>query len=42
MLTISIYLMLPFSIPPVAIFAPSMAFTGLMIYVATSRFKKFL
>jgi hypothetical protein len=42
MLTISIYLMLPFSVPPVVIFAPSMVLTGLMIYVAASRFKKFL
>lgn len=42
LLTISVYLMLPFSLRPVVIFAPSMLFTGLMIYVATSRFKKFL
>lgn len=42
LLTISIYLMLPFSLRPVVIFAPSMLFTGLMIYIATSRFKKFL
>tara|TARA_R110001592_G_scaffold254129_3_gene517461 strand:+ start:8183 stop:8845 length:663 start_codon:yes stop_codon:yes gene_type:complete len=42
LLTISLYLMLPFSLPPVVIFAPSMLLTGLMIYVATSRFKKFL
>lgn len=42
LLTISIYLMLPFSLRPVVIFAPSMLLTGLMIYVATSRFKKFL
>lgn len=42
MLTVSFYLMLPFSLPPVVIFAPSMVLTGLMIYVATSRFKKFL
>ena len=41
-LTISIYLMLPFSVPPVVIFAPSMALTGMMIYIAASRFKKFL
>jgi hypothetical protein len=33
---------LPFSVPPVVIFAPSMVLTGLMIYVAASRFKKFL
>jgi len=42
LLTISVYLMLPFSLRPVLVFAPSMLFTGLMIYVATSRFKKFL
>ena len=42
LLTISVYLMLPFSLRPVVIFAPSMLFAGLMIYVATSRFKKFL
>ena len=42
LLTIAIYLMLPFSLRPVVIFAPSMLLTGLMIYVATSRFKKFL
>ena len=42
LLTISIYLMLPFSLRPAVIFAPSMLFTGLMIYIATSRFKKFL
>lgn len=41
-LTISVYLMLPFSLPPVVIFAPSMALTGSMIYIAASRFKKFL
>ena len=42
LLTISAYLMLPFSILPAAVFAPSMVLTGLMIYVAASRFKKFL
>ena len=42
MLTISVYLMLPFSVPPVVLFAPAMLLTGLMIYVAASRFKKFL
>lgn len=42
MLTISIYLMLPFSLRPVVIFAPAMLLTGMMIYVAASRFKKFL
>lgn len=42
LLTISIYLMLPFSLRPVVIFAPSMLLTGSMIYIATSRFKKFL
>ena len=42
MLTISLYLMLPFSLRPVVIFAPAMCLTGMMIYVAASRFKKFL
>jgi hypothetical protein len=42
MLTISVYLMLPYSLPPVVIFAPAMALTGTMIYIAASRFKKFL
>jgi integrating conjugative element membrane protein (TIGR03747 family) len=42
MLTISVYLMLPFSLPPVVIFAPAMGLTGMMIYIAASRFKKFL
>lgn len=42
LLTISLYLMMPFSVPPAVIFAPSMALTGVMMYVATSRFKKFL
>ncbi len=41
-LTITIYLMLPFSVPPALVFAPTMLFAGLMIYVATSRFKKFV
>jgi integrating conjugative element membrane protein (TIGR03747 family) len=41
-LTVSVYLMLPFSLRPVVIFAPAMLLTGLMIYVAASRFKKFL
>lgn len=42
LLTMSLYLMLPFSFAPVFVFAPSMLLTGLMIYVAASRFKKFL
>ena len=38
MLTISVYLMLP-SPPPVVLFAPAMGLTGMMIYIAASRFK---
>lgn len=42
LLTISVYLMLPWSLYPAAVFAPSMALFGFMLYVAASRFKKFL
>ncbi|MEM9257725.1 MAG: DUF4400 domain-containing protein [Pseudomonadota bacterium] len=42
LLTITVYLMIPFSIPPVAVFAPALCLAGVMIYIATSRFKKFL
>lgn len=42
MLTVSIYLMLPVSIPPVVVFAPALTLTASMIYVASSRFKKYL
>ncbi|MFV0476966.1 MAG: DUF4400 domain-containing protein [Parahaliea sp.] len=41
-LSITVYLMLPFSLPPVLVFAPTMLFAGLMVYIATSRFKKFV
>ena len=41
-LTISVYLMLPVSIPPVLVFGPTLALTGAAIYTATSRFKKYL
>lgn len=40
--TISVYLMLPWSLYPALVFAPSMALFGFMLYVASSRFKKFL
>ena len=33
---------MPFSVPPAVIFAPSMALTGVMMYVATSRFRLLL
>lgn len=42
MLTVSVYLMLPISLPPVVVFSPTMVFAGVMVYVAASRFKKFL
>ncbi len=41
-LSITIYLMLPFSVAPALVFAPTMLSTGLMVYIATSRFKKFI
>jgi integrating conjugative element membrane protein (TIGR03747 family) len=41
-LTIAIYLMLPLSVPPVAVFGPTLILTGAAIYTATSRFKKYL
>lgn len=41
-ITITLYLMCPISVPPVAMFAPTLTVTGLMIYTAASRFKKFL
>ncbi len=41
-LTVTIYLMLPFSVAPALVFAPTMFFTGVMVYIATSRFKKFV
>lgn len=42
MSSFALYLMLPWSIPPAIIFAPSVAFFGFMIYITTSCFKKFL
>lgn len=40
--TASIYLLLPFSVYPALVFAPSMILFGSLLYVATARFKKFL
>ncbi len=40
--TISLYLLMPFSLRPSVVFAPSMVSFGFILYVATSRFKKFL
>lgn len=40
--TISLYLLLPWAIPPVVMFAPSMIAFGFMLFLSTSRFKKFL
>jgi len=40
--TVSLYLMAPWSLFPAVVFAPSMALFGFMLYVASSRFKKFL
>ena len=40
--TVSLYLMMPWSLYPALVFAPSMALFGFMLYVAASRFKKFL
>ena len=42
MLTVTLYLMLPWSIPPALLFAPTMCLTGAMTYIAASRFKKFV
>ena len=41
-LTVTLYLMVPFSLPPAVVFAPTMLLAGVMVYVATSRFKKFV
>jgi len=41
-LTVTLYLMVPFSLPPAVVFAPTMLLAGAMVYVATSRFKKFV
>jgi hypothetical protein len=40
--TVTGYLMLPFPAPPVAVFAPTMGLAALMVYIAASRFKKFV
>lgn len=40
--TVSVYLMVPWSLYPALVFAPSMALFGVMVYLAASRFKKFL
>lgn len=42
MLTVSLYLMVPFSVPPVVAFGPALLLSAVMIYTATSRFKKYL
>lgn len=42
LLTLSVYLMLPVSLYPALVFAPSMALFGFMLFIAASRFKKFL
>lgn len=42
MATLSIYLLLPFSVYPALVFAPSMALFGYLLYVVTGRFKKFI
>ncbi|HBM83229.1 MAG TPA: DUF4400 domain-containing protein [Halieaceae bacterium] len=42
MLTVTLYLMLPWSIPPALLFAPTMCLAGAMTYIAASRFKKFV
>lgn len=41
-LTITIYLILPFSLPPAVVFLPTMILVGVMVYIAVSRFKKFV
>jgi hypothetical protein len=40
--TVSLYLLLPFSVYPALIFAPSMVLFGYLLYVVTGRFKKFI
>mgnify|MGYP001391591252 CR=1 FL=1 len=42
MLTVTVYLMLPWSLPPALLFAPTMLLAAAMTYVAASRFKKFV
>ncbi len=41
-LTVTVYLMLPIAVAPVAVFAPTMGLAALMVYIAASRFKKFV
>lgn len=40
--TVSLYLLLPFSVYPALIFAPSMLLFGYLLYVVTGSFKKFI
>lgn len=42
MVTVTLYLMLPWSVPPALLFAPTMLLTAGMVYIAASRFKKFV
>ncbi|MAA80704.1 MAG: hypothetical protein CME43_01435 [Haliea sp.] len=42
MLTVTLYLMLPWSVPPALLFAPTLLLTAGMVYIAASRFKKFV
>ena len=40
--TVTLYLMLPWSVPPALLFAPTMLLAAGMVYIAASRFKKFV
>ena len=42
MVTVTLYLMLPWSVPPALLFAPTLLLTAGMVYIAASRFKKFV
>ena len=42
MLTVTLYLMLPWSVPPALLFAPTLMLTAGLVYIAASRFKKFV
>ena len=42
MVTVTLYLMLPWSVPPALLFAPTMLLAAGMVYIAASRFKKFV
>ena len=42
MLTMTLYLMLPWSVPPALLFAPTLMLTAGLVYIAASRFKKFV